>query len=280
MPEPITQTEYWNGDVGARWAGMQAELDQVFAPLTASLLEGAGLRPGERVLDIGCGCGEIALLAAARSGAGGGVTAVDVSRPMLARARTRPATGAPIRWIEADAQTHPLAQEHDRGHDVALSRFGVMFFEDSCAAFANIRRALRPGGRLAVLCWRALAENPWVSLPRAAVLSVVPEPAASPPGSPGPFRFAEGEALVDLLGQAGFTGAAVAPIECPLEIGADPEAATRFSATVGPIAGLLREIDDPALRERALAALRDAMPAEGPVRLGAACWLATAVNPG
>ncbi len=252
MPEPITQAEYWNGDVGTRWADMQAELDRVFSPLTASLLDGAGLAPGERVLDIGCGCGETALLAAARTGPGGAVTAVDVSRPMLARARSRPATGAAITWIEADAQTHPFAPEHD----VALSRFGVMFFEESRAAFANIRRALRPGGRLAILCWRALSENPWVSVPRGAVLSVVPEPAPSPPGSPGPFRFADGDALVALLGEAGFASAAVAPIDHPVAIGADAEEAARFSATVGPIAGLLREIEDPALRERAVAALR------------------------
>ncbi|MGX7707915.1 class I SAM-dependent methyltransferase [Methylobacterium sp. Gmos1] len=276
MPEPITQTEYWNGDVGTRWADMQAELDRVFAPLTSALLDGAALRPGERVLDIGCGCGETALLAAARTGSGGAVTAVDVSRPMLARARARPAAGAPVAWTEADAQTHPFAPEHD----VALSRFGVMFFEDSRAAFANIRRALRPGGRLAILCWRALAENPWVGVPRAAVLSVVPEPTPSPPGGPGPFRFADGGALVALLEGAGFAKAAVVPVDRPLEIGADGEEAARFSATVGPIAGLLREIEDPRLRERALAALRAAMPARGPVRLDGACWLATAVNPG
>jgi SAM-dependent methyltransferase len=276
MPDPITQTEYWNGDVGTRWADMQAELDRVFAPLTSALLDGAALRPGERVLDIGCGCGETTLLAAARAGSGGAVTAVDVSRPMLARARTRPAAGAPIAWIEADAQTHPFAPEHD----LALSRFGVMFFEESRAAFANIRRALRPGGRLAILCWRALAENSWVSVPREAVLSVMPEPAPSPPGSPGPFRFADGEALAALLKEAGFARAAVAPVDRPLEIGADAAEAARFAATVGPIAGLLREIGDPLLRERALTALREAMPAQGPVRLGAACWLATAVNPG
>ncbi|KMO38086.1 methyltransferase type 11 [Methylobacterium tarhaniae] len=276
MPEPATQTEYWNSDVGERWVTMQAELDRVFAPLTAALLDAASLRSGERMLDIGCGCGETALLAAERLGAGGAVTALDVSRPMLARARARPATGAPITWIEADAQIHAFAP----GHDLALSRFGVMFFEESRAAFANIRQALRPGGRLVVLCWRALTENEWVSLPRDAVLGVVPAPEPPPPGGPGPFRFADGAALAELLAQAGFTGAAVAPVDRAIAIGDDIGAATRFAVTVGPVAGLLRELDDPALRERAVAAVRAAMPAEGPVRLGAACWLATAFNPG
>ncbi|TGE00214.1 class I SAM-dependent methyltransferase [Methylobacterium nonmethylotrophicum] len=276
MPEPISQTEYWNGDVGARWVGMQTELDRVFAPLTAALLDGAALRPGERVLDIGCGCGETALLAAERLGPEGAVTGVDVSRPMLERARERPTKGAPITWVEADAQVHAFAP----GHDLALSRFGVMFFDESRAAFANIRRGLRPGGRLAILCWRALPENDWVSVPRDAVLTVVPPPAPPVPGSPGPFRFADRDGLAALLAQTGFSKIAVTPVDRLLEIGRDAEAATRFAVTVGPIAGLLRELDDADLRDRAVAAVRAAMPSRNPVRLGSACWLATAINPG
>lgn len=290
MPEPISQVDYWNGDVGDRWATMQAELDRVFAPLTEALLAGAALRPGERMLDLGCGCGETALLAAGRLGPHGAVTAVDVSRPMLARARARPALGdpdacAPIAWVEADAQTHPFrtpafgTAAFAPGYDVALSRFGVMFFEESRTAFVNIRRALRPGGRLAVLCWRSLAENAWVAVPRGAVLGVVPEPAPSPPGAPGPFRFADGDGLVELLGQTGFAEAAVVPVDRAIEIGSDADTATGFAVTVGPVAGLLRDLDAPQ-RERAVAAVRAAMPAQHPVRLGAACWLATAVNPG
>jgi SAM-dependent methyltransferase len=274
MPEPISQTEYWNSEVGERWTAMQAELDRVFAPLTAALLDGAAPRPGERMLDIGCGCGETALLAAGRLGPDGGVTAVDVSRPMLARARARPASGAPITWIEADAQTHPFAPDHD----LALSRFGVMFFDDSRAAFATIRRGLRPGGRLAVLCWRALQENPWVSVARDAALGVVPEPAPVPPGGPGPFRFADRDGLAAVLAGAGFADVAVAPVDALLTLGDDADEAGRFCLTVGPVAGLLRDLDE-ALRDRAAAAVRAAMPRERPVRLGAACWLATAVNP-
>ncbi|MFH6781178.1 MULTISPECIES: class I SAM-dependent methyltransferase [Methylobacterium] len=280
MPEPISQVDYWNGDVGERWAAMQAELDRVFVPLTDALLAGAGLRPGERVLDIGCGCGETALLAAGRTGPSGAVAALDVSRPMLARARARASQDdrtacAPIAWIEADAQTHAFAPDHD----VALSRFGVMFFEDSRQAFANIRRGLRPGGRLAALCWRALPENAWVNVARNAVLGVVPEPEPSPPGAPGPFRFADGAALVELLARAGFAQAGVTPVDRAIEIGDDAEAATRFAVTVGPVSGLLRDLDA-AMRERAVAAVRAAMPEGGPVRLAAACWLVTAVNPG
>ncbi|AWN45807.1 methyltransferase type 11 [Methylobacterium terrae] len=285
MPEPISQVDYWNGAVGERWTTMQEELDRVFAPLTEALLAGAGLRPGERVLDVGCGCGDTALRAAGQVGAGGAVTAVDVSRPMLARGRARaearagsgaPVAFAPVAWIEADAQTHPFEPEHD----LALSRFGVMFFDASLPAFANIRRALRPGGRLAFLCWRALPENPWVNVAREAVLSVVPAPAPSPPDSPGPFRFADGEALAGLLERAGFARVAVAAIDRDIEIGGDAEAATRFAVTVGPVSGLLRDLDDPDLRARAVAAVRAAMPGGGPVRLGAACWLATALVPG
>ncbi|GJD51863.1 2-methoxy-6-polyprenyl-1,4-benzoquinol methylase, mitochondrial [Methylobacterium crusticola] len=275
MPEPISQTEYWNGEVGERWARMQAELDRVFAPLTEDFLGRLALRPGEHALDIGCGCGETALLAAARLGLGGSVTAVDVSRPMLDRARARPHAGAPITWIEADAQTHPFAPRHD----LALSRFGVMFFDQSEAAFANIRRGLRGGGRLAILCWRGLAENAWVALPRAAVLTVVPEPEPMPPGSPGPFRFADPGEVAGVLARAGFAAVATQPVDHALVLGQDAAEAARFALTVGPVSALLRDLD-PALRERAAEVVRAAMPQAGPVRLAAACWLVTAVNPG
>lgn len=169
------QSDYWNGEVGQRWAAYHQALDAAFAPFTEALFAGAALDPGDRVLDIGCGAGDTALIAARRVGRSGRVTAADLSEPLLAVGRERAAReapdAAPIEWLRADAQDHAFEPQFDH----ALSRFGVMFFEDSAAAFANIRRALVTGGRLRFLCWRSMAENQWVTLARDAVLPLLPE---------------------------------------------------------------------------------------------------------
>lgn len=289
MTATMTQAEYWNGEVGQRWARSQTVLDAVFAPLTEALFSGAGLRPGDTVLDVGCGSGATALIAAEAAGAAGRVVAADLSEPLLAVARTRPvvAGAAPIDWIVADAETQDFsAQSFDR----AISRFGVMFFSDSRAAFANIRRALRPHGRLTFLCWQAMADNPWVTVPRAAVLPLVPD--ASPPDfeGPGPFRFADPEALRRLLAAAGFRDVAVTPVVRDLVLGraADgsaqdaahgaAEAAAAVVVELGPVSRLLRDAEPP-LRQAARAAVAAALrphAEDGVVRLGAGCWLVSA----
>ncbi|ACL60635.1 class I SAM-dependent methyltransferase [Methylobacterium nodulans] len=275
MPDPMPQTEYWNGEVGERWARLQDALDAAFTPLTTALIRAAALRPGERVLDVGCGCGETTLIAAEAVAPGGFVTGLDLSRPMLARARARAPRAAPVAWVAADAQTHALAPVHD----AVISRFGVMFFEDSRAAFANLRRSLKTGGRLAFLCWQSLAANPWVVVPREAALRVVPPPEPPVPGAPGPFRFGEAGLLAGLLAQAGFTAVNEAAVTCGISLGRDVAQAARFALSVGPVAALVRELDE-AQRARALEAVTAALPQETPVVLGAACWLVTAINPG
>ncbi|WP_407521976.1 class I SAM-dependent methyltransferase [Methylobacterium oryzisoli] len=275
MPDLMPQAEYWNGEVGERWARMQADLDAAFAPLTDAFLDRLDLRPGLRVLDIGCGCGETTLLAAARIAPGGHAAGLDLSRPMLARARGRPSQGAPVTWIEGDAQAVGFAPDYD----LVLSRFGVMFFEDSRAAFANLRRALRAGGRLGVLCWRGPHENEWVTLPREAALTVVPPPDPLPEGAPGPFRFADADLLTALLAEAGFAAVAAERIDRAITVGQDPEEAARFALTIGPVSALMRDLD-PETRARAHAAVLAAMPRTRPVRLAASCWLVTATNPG
>lgn len=283
MAGGITQAEYWNGEVGARWARNQAVLDAVFAPLTEALLAGAGLRAGASVLDIGCGSGATTLEAARRVGPGGRVMGADISAPMLAVARGRAeAAGLPIRFAEADVERADL----DAGpFDRAISRFGVMFFADSGAAFANVRRMLRPGGRLTVLCWRALAENPWVRVPRDAVLPLLPEiPAPPDPDTPGPFRFADADALALLLRTAGFADVACEPIDRDVVLGrggsdaAAAAEAARVALDLGPTSRLVREAE-PALRARAAAAVTEALrphASDGEVRLTAGCWLVRA----
>ncbi|GJD44955.1 2-methoxy-6-polyprenyl-1,4-benzoquinol methylase, mitochondrial [Methylobacterium cerastii] len=281
----MTQAEYWNGAVGQRWARSQGVLDAVFAPLTEALFSAVALRPGERVLDLGCGSGATALIAAEAVGATGRVVAADLSEPLLAAARARPlpAGAAPVDWIVADAETHDFpAATFDR----AISRFGVMFFSDSRAAFANLRRALTQQGRLSFLCWQAMAGNPWVTVPRAAVLPLVPD--ASPPdfSGPGPFRFADAGALRRLLAEAGFSDVSVAPVVRDLVLGraadgsarAAAEAAAAVVVELGPVSRLLRDAEPP-LRQAALEAVTETLlpyAKDGAVHLAAGCWLVSA----
>lgn len=281
------QAEYWNGEVGQRWAASQRVLDSVFAPLTRALFQHAALRAGSTILDIGCGAGETALIASRQVGPAGHVTALDLSAPLLAIARSRvpleaPA-GAPIDWIEADAQGYDLGDAH---FEIALSRFGVMFFDDSRAAFANIRRSLVPGGRLVFLCWRSIAENAWVSVPREVVLRLVPDDTPLAPGAPGPFRFAEAETPVTLLASSGFRDIACEKLDRSLILGRSGDGSAQAAAAsaadlavdLGPVSRLLRE-RDPALREGARAELTRTFLAHataGAVSLGAACWLVSA----
>ncbi|AWN34540.1 class I SAM-dependent methyltransferase [Methylobacterium radiodurans] len=278
MADGITQAAYWNGEVGQRWARNQAVLDAVFSPLTDALFEAAGLRAGTSVLDIGCGAGETTLRAAAAVGPEGAVAGADVSAPLLAAARERPmpAGAAPVAWVEADVETYPFPPA---SLDAALSRFGTMFFADTQAAFANIRAALKPGGQLTLLCWQAMAANPWVSVPRAAILPLVPAPGPPPPpDQPGPFRFADGAALEARLRAAGFRDIVRTGLRVPVTLGRDPETAARVACELGPPSHLLREAE-PELRARALASVAEALrphATDGGVQLEAACWLVAA----
>ncbi len=298
-PGNIDQVEYWNGDVGRRWVDSQERLDRAFRPFTAALIERAAPRRGERVVDVGCGCGELSLALAGQLGTEGRILAVDVSRPMLEHAWSRqkaarekaapagqaaPAGPAEIEWQEADAAAAPFAAG---GFDLLVSRFGVMFFGDPVEAFRNLRRALRPGGRLAMVCWRPMPDNAWVAAPRAAILQVLPAPAAMPPDAPGPFAFADAARVGGILAQAGFAGIASTTVDAPLEISTDGaadaalEAAVQFAIEVGPAAALLRDTD-PAARERAVGAVREALGERmrrGSPALEAACWIYTATNP-
>src|SRR5262249_31427945 len=141
----------------------------------------------------------------------GAVLGVDVSAPMLARARERAErAGLPnVRFEQADAQVHGF----DAGaFDVVISELGVMFFDDPAAAFGNLRRALRPGGRLAFLCWQAQERNPYRMVPRRVIAAHVPIPDGPPPGSPGAFSLAEPEVVRELLGGAGFARVALEPV--------------------------------------------------------------------
>ncbi len=244
-------------------------------------MDAAALAPGARVIDVGCGCGQSALEIAERVGPTGSVLGVDLSTPMLeqARARARAAGLAHIRFDEADAQTHAFGTG---AYDVVYSRFGVMFFADPDAAFGNLRRALRPGGRLAFVCWRTLPENPWMAVPLGAALQHLPPLPIPAPGAPGPFAFADAERVRGILTRAGFAEPRFEQVDEVLSIGGggDLDATVNFLLQLGPTAAALREAG-PEKAQVVGAAVRESlgpfMTADG-VRMPSASWVVTAVQ--
>jgi SAM-dependent methyltransferase len=275
------QIAYWGESAGRRWSTAQESLDAVLAPLGLLAVERGAPRRGERVLDVGCGCADTTLELSNRVGSAGYVLGVDISEPMLARASERlVASGrSNVELGRVDAQTHTFPPDFD----LVYSRFGVMFFDDSRAAFANLRRATSPGGRLAFVCWQSLDRNPWMSLP----LGVVERhlgPAIHPgPDEPGPFAFAATADIEAILRDAGFVDIAFESVQRRLRLGADLESALEFVAdSVGLTAAMLREaplevrapcVDD--LREM----LGNHVETSG-VHLDAAVWVVSAERMG
>jgi SAM-dependent methyltransferase len=265
----------WNGDLGEKWVRAQGRLDAMLAGLTAKLIDAAGAEPGDRVLDVGCGCGETSLHLA-RGGAV--VVGVDVSRPMLERARgwAREEGVEGLEFLEADASVCRFSP----AFDLVFSRLGVMFFADADAAFVNLRRALRPGGRLVFACWRGWRENEWVRVLVEAVRPHVPLPPRPGPGSeaPGPFSFADAARVRRILTNAGFERLTIREFDTPLSFGATFDEALEHLRDLSPVAGLLAAVPDEQ-RGAAVAALDAALrPYAGrrPVTLGGASWLVTA----
>ncbi len=270
------QIEYWNGARGHAWVAEQDLRDRSLEPFGGAALRKASARSGERVVDVGCGCGATVLALAAAVGPAGHVLGVDVSGPMLGRARERAAALPNVTLLRADAAIHPF----DGRAELLFSRFGVMFFGDPAAAFGNLRRALAPGGRLAFACWRSLAENEWMAVPAQAVRSALPSLPASDPSGPGPLAFADPARVRRILGGAGFGEIELEPFDHPMPLGngGGLEAAATEAMTLGPAARLLAEADDSS-RARALAAVREALAPHlkvNEIRLGGAAWLVTA----
>jgi SAM-dependent methyltransferase len=266
------QAAYWNEQAGPTWAQLQPLLDRQIEPLGRLALNALALAPGERVLDIGCGCGDTTLDIARRVAPGGTVLGLDLSAPMLSVAKARAAGLPGVSFLQADAQTYGL----DGAFDAAASRFGVMFFADPVAAFTNLRAALRPGGRLGFVCWRAAAENPWMMVPLQAALAHVPLPAPGDPTEPGPFALADRRRIETILDGAGFTGITITAADAQIGGLALPEA-LHLALTVGPLGKILREA--PEHRATVTDAVRAGLaPYEGEqgVFLGAGVWVVTA----
>ena len=273
------QIQFWNDEAGQRWVSMQEQLDEELEPIGRVAMERLGVHAGSRVLDIGCGCGATSFELARRGGPASKVVGVDISGPMLARARQRLAAEglSNVELVLADAQVAPLPES-----DLAFSRFGVMFFEDPVAAFANVRRALSPSGRLGFVCWRSVDENPLMYVGARAAAKHIEMPAPPPEGAPGPFSFADGERPRRALEEAGFSAVDVASVDVPVQLGLDLDAAASFFLKIGPAAAALRTAPDPAAAAAPIATtvremLRPFVTGSG-LSMTAAVWIVTASN--
>jgi SAM-dependent methyltransferase len=263
----MDQTKLWNGVGGQAWVDAQAVLDRMFEPFEALLDPGQA----RRVLDVGCGTGATTLSIARHAEH---CTGIDISAPMLALASARAeAEGLPATFIQADAQTHPFAPA---SFDLIVSRFGVMFFADPVAAFANLRRA---GRELRVIAWREPAENPFMTTAERAAAPLLPDLPKRDPDGPGQFAFADPDRVRRILSESGWAGIDIAPVDvgCALPAAELVPYLTRF----GPL-GLVLADQDEVVRERIAETVRAAFEPYvdgGEVRYTAACWLISAAAP-
>jgi len=266
----------WNGTGGNAWVDLAPVLDRMFGGIEAMLVDAAAARGARRVLDVGCGTGATTMAIARRLGAGATCTGVDISAPMVAAAVARPAEGFPApEFVVADAASYPF---EEGAFDLLVSRFGVMFFADPVAAFANLRRAVAGGG-LRFVAWRGPEENPFMTAGSRAVAHLLPDLPERRPGAPGQFAFADGARVAEILAAAGWEGARVEPVDVAC---AFPEPGLlRYLTRLGPVGQALGDADG-RTRAAVLDALRVAYEpyVDGEeVRFTAACWSVGAESP-
>jgi SAM-dependent methyltransferase len=265
----------WNGRRGNAWVDLQPIMDRLFLPLQHILVDAVGAISPRQVLDVGCGTGATTLAVARKLGPAPECIGIDISDVMIEHARRRAARegAANARFLTQDAQRFPLAAQT---FDMVISRFGVMFFDDPVAAFANIRRAVRPGGRLACLVWRSRDENPFMTVADRAVGPLLGWDDATKPDDPGQFAFAEPKRVRRILVEAGWRGVEFHATDISCTLGKAELAV--YARRMGRVGTVLADLDA-ALRDRVTAAL-DAGFTEfltgDTAEFRAACWMVTA----
>ena len=269
------QIDYWNATAGQAWVRFQEQLDRQIEPLGLEAMRALAPAPGERILDVGCGCGQTSLELATRVTASGAVTGADISVPMLevARARVVPGGAALPDFHQVDAQSGELGEGV---FDAVFSRFGVMFFSDPVAAFTNLRKSLKPDGRLAFVCWRPFQENLWMRAPMEAAQPFLPPSPPMAPMAPGPFAFAAADRVRSILADAGFSDATLRAFNTSIG-GSNLDQTVDLAFRVGPLGAILRE--QPDLAPTVAGAVRSALAAfETPsgVLMPAAVWIVQA----
>jgi SAM-dependent methyltransferase len=270
------QAAAWDGDEGSFWADHEARFDTGIAAHNPRFFAAAAIRPTDRVLDVGCGCGATTRTAA-RLAWRGSALGLDLSSRMLERARARSSAEGldNVEFEQADAQVHAFPEG---SFDVVISRMGSMFFGNPVAAFHNLATATKPGGRLALLVWQALDDNEWLVAVRTAMADGrdLPTP---PPDGPSPFALADPARVRSILGDAGYDAVDLEDVDEPMYLGDDADDATGFLAS---FAGwMIADLDD-AGKQRALDALRATM-VEHDTGLGvmfrSRAWIVTATRP-
>jgi SAM-dependent methyltransferase len=285
MDAQRTNTEQalaWGGRAGAHWVDNTERHDRMLAPYLAAVVEAAELSATGRVLDVGCGTGALTR-STARLAVDGQATGVDLSPRMVAAAREITDAEGPINasFEDVDAQSHEFLVD---GFDTLVSRFGVMFFDDPVGAFANLHRAVRPGGRVAFACWQGFVDNEWLQVPGEAVASEVGHPLVPArdgpdgPDAPGPFSLADPDRVRRVLTDAGYDAVTLDAIGGPMLVGTDVDDSVSYLSGNRLVHDML-DGQDPDAVERALAAVRDALAAHaGPhgVVMSGRAWLVTA----
>jgi ubiquinone/menaquinone biosynthesis C-methylase UbiE len=271
------QIAYWNGPGGERWANRQQTQDVLLQPVADILIDRAQPKVGERIIDVGCGSGAVSIAMAEKVRPTGRVLGVDVSGPMLARARQTAPAALPVDFVLADATVYPF---DPAGFDLLVSRFGVMFFAEPARSFSNLRKALKPQGRLAFACWREPRENPFFMAPLQAVYKHVPKLPQLGPEDPGPFSFASEQRVVRILSETGFSGIAMEPCKLTLDpaVGRGLDVAVQSALEIGPAARALAE-QPPDVVAAARQSVREALAPHvkgQTVPLGASIWIVTA----
>jgi ubiquinone/menaquinone biosynthesis C-methylase UbiE len=271
------QIAYWNGPGGQRWADRQQTQDVLLQPVADILIDRAKIKAGEHVIDVGCGSGAISIAAAEKVGPTGHVLGLDISGPMLARARQIAPADLPVDFVLADVTVHPF---EPASFDLLVSRFGVMFFAEPARSFANLRKALKLRGRLAFACWREPRENPFFMAPLQAVYKHVPKLPQLGPEDPGPFSFASEQRVVRILSEAGFSGIAMEKCNLALDpaIGRGLDDAVQSALEIGPAARALAE-QPPDVVAAAAQSVREALAPHvkgQTVPLDASIWIVTA----
>jgi len=274
------QRARWNGIDGEYWTSNQDRMDRTLAPVTGPLLAFAAPRAGSTVIDVGCGCGATTIELAQAVGPSGRVVGIDVSGPMLALAEERLSRFGNTTCLLGDAAELPLS---DLGADLIVSRFGVMFFGDPVAAFANLRTGLAAGGRLRFACWRPINENPWLQIPLHAVYEHAPRLPKPDPEEPGPFAFSDTARVTRILKAAGFTAPSFTPLDIQMDIaaGGTLEDAAIQSSSMGPAKRALADQSED-IRAAAIESIRHALTpyaSTAGVKLAGAVWLVAADRP-